>query len=324
MADEQPRFRRYGNCLHVKTSGVLNRVPNCYNYSSKHYWADDWSNAGIGDVPELSSLTMENVAFDGFITMKPSLTPSFSLANFILELGDLKELFSLWKKHSGLIQNIAGGYLNYQFGWKLFIQDCKTILDSLHNWRGTLLDYKSKQNIPMTRHYTVRFKDSNTRSSFKKSWANCRVVVQREQTATATMRFTYRVPMLDRSYSDLLGLLDMFGLNNIASVVWEAIPFSFVVDWFLRVGDYLSMYGGTDWLESVVTIEDFCVSIHTIDSTDSYAGYFTQEPILCWSKTTDTYERRRMLPRSDKLFGDVMSHRYGTKQILLSAALLLA
>jgi hypothetical protein len=324
IADETPNFKRYGNCLHIKCTGNLNRVPHCYNFGTYKAWSTDWSNTGIAVTAGVDSLTLEDVAFDGFVTMKPSLTPSFSLANFILELQDLKEMFHLWKRHSGFIQNVAGGYLNYQFGWKLFIQDMEHLISSMLHWKDRLLEYKSKQNRPMVRHYRTKLRDRGELVSHPKSWGTWKSVVNRKQTGVATMRFTYRVPKLDSAYSDLLGLLDIFGLNNLPSIIWEAIPFSFVADWFFRVGDYLALYGGTDWLESVVTIEDFCVSIHTVDEEDQYCGYSSEEPVLAWSKTTDTYERRRCLPRTDQTFGSVLSHRYGTKQILLSAALLLA
>jgi hypothetical protein len=35
-------------------------------------------------------------------------------------------------------------------------------------------------------------------------------------------------------------LADQLGLVNPASFIWEAIPFSFLVDWFANVGEFLS------------------------------------------------------------------------------------
>jgi hypothetical protein len=39
-----------------------------------------------------------------------------------------------------------------------------------------------------------------------------------------------------------LFLADQFGVVNPASVVWEAIPFSFAVDWFVNVGEFLNSW----------------------------------------------------------------------------------
>lgn len=39
-----------------------------------------------------------------------------------------------------------------------------------------------------------------------------------------------------------LYLANRLGLTNPASVVWELIPFSFVVDWFVNVSDFLNQF----------------------------------------------------------------------------------
>lgn len=40
-----------------------------------------------------------------------------------------------------------------------------------------------------------------------------------------------------------LSLARSLGLANPAAVAWEVVPYSFVVDWFLPVGSYLSAWG---------------------------------------------------------------------------------
>lgn len=41
--------------------------------------------------------------------------------------------------------------------------------------------------------------------------------------------------------------LDTLGLNLSPTVIWNAIPYSFVVDWFANVGDCLKQYD-SNWL----------------------------------------------------------------------------
>lgn len=38
-----------------------------------------------------------------------------------------------------------------------------------------------------------------------------------------------------------LGAISSWGLDNPAALAWEAMPYSFVIDWFIPVGDYLTM-----------------------------------------------------------------------------------
>jgi len=40
-------------------------------------------------------------------------------------------------------------------------------------------------------------------------------------------------------------LLSQLGLVNPASLAWELVPFSFVVDWFANVGDFLASFTDT-------------------------------------------------------------------------------
>lgn len=50
--------------------------------------------------------------------------------------------------------------------------------------------------------------------------------------------------------------LNQYGLVNPLSTAWELVPFSFVVDWFVKVGDYLSNL--TDWVG--ITFNDLSVT----------------------------------------------------------------
>lgn len=53
-----------------------------------------------------------------------------------------------------------------------------------------------------------------------------------------------------------LDLANRLGLINPASVAWEAVPFSFVVDWFLPVGDFLRSYtdfAGIELIDGSIT-----------------------------------------------------------------------
>lgn len=47
---------------------------------------------------------------------------------------------------------------------------------------------------------------------------------------------------------DLMSSLNRLGLTNPKGIVWELIPFSFVVDWFLPIGPWLSSLTSLDYL----------------------------------------------------------------------------
>lgn len=63
--------------------------------------------------------------------------------------------------------------------------------------------------------------------------------------------------------------LSSFGVTNPASLAWELLPFSFVVDWFLPVGDFLSSLDA----EFGMTFRRGIYSSQTdVDSTRTYVN----------------------------------------------------
>jgi hypothetical protein len=258
--------------------------------------------------------------------MKPSLEAGFSLANFLVELRDYPKMFNLWRSGNGVRKNLAGGYLNYQFGWKLFVRDCKELYEKIVNWEKMLSDYKSRQGKILTRHYKECIvNDTYDLETSGPETLDTKTSVKRKLYGYATMRYTYTVPGIDAEWARLKGFLDIFGLKLTPSVLWEALPYSFVVDWFLGVGEFLKSKE-PDLLESVVTVLDYCITFkETLEYQCSWV--YTDGPDNTWidlGGSTDTnYIRRRVLPAAND-FGITLAHRYGTKQICLSAALLLS
>jgi hypothetical protein len=274
-------------------------------------------------------LTFASAAAEAYLTMKPSLSSGFSLSNFIIELAELKILLKLWSKGRSIVEQFlsqsrtkqgAQGFLTWNFGVKLFIRDCITMYEKCTDMEKTLNAYKAKQGRSMTSHW--KYTEPDERREYNAASGRYVSQINRKREYHATMRYTYVVPRIDQEYAKLRGLGDVLGLKANLSVVWEAIPFSFVVDWFMGVGNYLQALE-TDYLDSVVTIQDFCVSIKTIDTRTDRFNYANQSAVPLYDSTETTYERRRMLPDVSN-FGIRESHRYGGQQMLLSTALLLA
>lgn len=71
--------------------------------------------------------------------------------------------------------------------------------------------------------------------------------------ATATFGRYKGVQVVRRSYAyeayEELGFYRQMGLGNPASILWERIPYSFVVDWFWPIGTYLELIGQVPFLK---------------------------------------------------------------------------
>jgi hypothetical protein len=259
---------------------------------------------------------------EAYLTMKPSLSSGFSLTNFLAELVEIKTMFRLFSRSKSLISNAASAHLNWEFGWKLFIQDLYEIVDKLLNWKVTLERYKSKQGLVLVRHFKKVLEDGSdvTTESSTLSYHTYTTKRRSKVVFHATMRYTYVCPQLDSMFAEVKAILDVFGLKLNGSIIWEAIPFSFVVDWFLGVGDYLASKE-TDHLESKVTILDYCCSLKEEYVDELHADKNASIPL--GSVTRKYYTRRRAVPNAND-FGVVLNDRFGSKQHLLATSLLLA
>lgn len=77
----------------------------------------------------------------------------------------------------------------------------------------------------------------------------------------AYMDFDYHVSKMVDINNSTLSLLQQFGLTPNASIIWNAVPFSFIVDWFFRVGDFLDRYASVDVISAEVNIHSWWESL---------------------------------------------------------------
>jgi len=127
-------------------------------------------------------------------------------------------------------------WLEFSFGWKPLIGDIYAAVDHLQN--------------PIK---AVRLRGSASASQIKKSeqgsqkdWYNQGWTMQ----SIVGKRYSKQGCTVTISNPNQY-LANQLGLTNPALIAWELIQFSFVVDWFANVGEFLSQ--GTDFLGVTVT-----------------------------------------------------------------------
>lgn len=334
ISDEQPRFKRYGGCLHRCTTRILGDTDYSYQKGSDKYVvvngtignSHGWFNTAA-DVTD-THFDWDSFNAEAYLGMKPTLSSSLSMSNFLAELTEIKTMFKLFSRAKTLTQNAAGAHLNYSFGWKPFISDLRELYERLTTFKAALAKYKSQQGQILTSHYQVKYPSSKHYWKHPGWWPLKSDENWTNHVATASMTYHYKIPMIDAMYADIKGLCDVLGLKLTPSVIWNGIPFSFVGDWFFNIGDVLSKYD-TDYLESVVTILDYCCSLKLNVERRVYVngpledGSRTYDLSEVGTETETYYRRKRCLPNASD-FGLRQSHRYGTKQVVLSVALCIA
>jgi hypothetical protein len=190
--------------------------------------------------------------------LRPDLR-TISVPNFLVELDDLKSLFQIWKKNLSIAKNVAGAHLNYKFGWKPTVGDLKDLILGVTELRSKLKAFEDsiggtvqdragvKLNLPTSATGTIIFPSGLHTVSYSATCqrkAVCYVAWQAQPLAV--------MGSLDKV---LRGLLDSLGFELNPRIIWDALPFTFVIDWFFGVGSFLDRFR-IDTLQLPVVLAD--------------------------------------------------------------------
>lgn len=105
---------------------------------------------------------------------------------------------------------VANLFLAFYYGWKLFVMDSLSVADTLRKFTSVKPYQKCSSNLT----YEVG-------------------------PATYTSYFHCYYTRFGRLTSDMDRLVSLFDAKLSLSNIWDFIPFSFVIDWFIQVGDLL-------------------------------------------------------------------------------------
>jgi hypothetical protein len=137
--------------------------------------------------------------------------------------------FHKWKKSStsgkaGLSADIiSDAWLEARYAWRPLMYDAQGIVKALNRSYGyTRRTFRGGASESVTE--TGDFSVFQGGLEYQVSWSSTSVKSARAGILTHTD----------------LGVGESLGLHNVASTVWEIVPFSFVVDWFVNMGGVLS------------------------------------------------------------------------------------
>lgn len=139
-----------------------------------------------------------------------------------------------WKRQYGRNATDAVGniWLEARYGWVPFMKDVQDAVNTLMDLSGKPEALATKVTAKASQFSTNTQKDVLVYASDDPYGIRvyCTVIRTSLEDYRATWRFKARSADLPAR----------FGLVNPLEVVWELVPFSFVADWFLPIGDYLA------------------------------------------------------------------------------------
>lgn len=115
------------------------------------------------------------------------------------------------------VEGAPRAWLEYKYGWMPLLLD-------IHGSAKTLAEHSFRRDLRV-------FKSRISRAS---TYQGTNPVVHGTLTHTAMAWVTVRTRFPNIVTANQLGLL------NPATIAWEVIPFSFVADWFVNIGDFLA------------------------------------------------------------------------------------
>lgn len=129
------------------------------------------------------------------------------------------------RNESRLTDFCADTWLEYQYGWKPLYKEIYGLAEAT---ASTLIE---RQRVLRTVTATVKY---SRHESLAKAAADTAAFIKSSSYKKYQIGVRYRIP------NGVISPAVAFGLNNPAAIAWELVPFSFVVDWFLPIGDLIN------------------------------------------------------------------------------------
>jgi len=191
------------------------------------------------------------------------------------------------KFYKRTVKRLNNAYLNASFGVIPTVSDAVRIHDTLSTMAVRLEALRREAGVRQQRHFMKVLNRTNG-SAYRSTWSvvntntpgwvhpvrsdlygggfrpNIRVTKmarwEKRPTYHATMRFSYTLPPLGDTMTRVLYYLDQLGVRFDPSIVWNAIPFSFVVDWVVDIGSWLQQFARNN-LSVDIIVHEFCHSV---------------------------------------------------------------
>ena len=184
----------------------------------------------------------------------------FSVLTFFAELKDIKSLPKLLRKWTKTTHDVSDKFLGISFGVLPFYSDLMSIMQRLNNLGSAIDEWNAAAQECNTRAYHVTVplgaglgdetapgvfvNDVNFVSSYSVAGGNpCPVIARTISVQHVKCKaHLYLIPRAIPQH--LIGELKrrIWGTNTFLSTAWELVPFSFVVDWFLKIGSIINEF----------------------------------------------------------------------------------
>lgn len=162
-----------------------------------------------------------------------------------LARGDIK--IPKWIKNvPDAVAHVSSAYLGYRYGVRPFLSDVRGVCRTSERLSQRLRVRDSSE--PMTLRSTHSLSETATSSGRRAPDYGYAHQVDYKNTVTVTTTRCEFCQVVSNPSVEAMGIARQFAntyhLDDIAGIAWELTPYSFIVDWFLPVGDMIASVAG--------------------------------------------------------------------------------
>lgn len=213
--------------------------------------------------------------YDRWVRCKPTMATRANMAVFFYELREIKRMFEIiprmhlrWRGKPveswfDFLRRGNSMHLNWNFGWKPFVRDILSCWEGLATFDKRLNKLLQGANEDLRRHARSHITIDDVPSVY---WNQTnhpgfkeRIETRGTLVLSSTFDFSYCLPPYSVESLRWRAYMDTIGLAATPANVWAIIPWSFVWDWFLRLGPKLERYS-MDWIQPWIYFCQCCTS----------------------------------------------------------------
>lgn len=226
---------------------------------------------GLDSFSVIGNSEIDQAKEDGLINMWPRIRAEVLSLNSLYELKDFKRLPDLLRRISSVfaqtpkwVRALAAGsrapireafrlgseaYLSNEFAIRPLLADITGVFDALMSFKKQLRKLQEEQGKRRTIYYsrplTTLFPELDENYllpvAFYYNGIRFYRKVERiwDPIFRCSMDYSFVIPAMSQEELEVKALLDSLGVNLNPQIIWNALPWSFVIDWFVGVNRWL-------------------------------------------------------------------------------------
>jgi hypothetical protein len=238
--------------------------------------------------PLLQTYSEAELAQDAYTQFCDQFPAAIDFGNFLLESKDMANIIP--KLENSPLKSLSGAHLQWAFGTSPTLGDLTTlsgIVGSIikrvawlkaHNGKRTKLRFR-RTGLQSTPAIPPRI-DLTVYTPYDREYDTIATLVSNDVEFTATCELHMNLQGLDGLEGLARAAFAALGMGNPAGIAYNAIPFSFVLDWVFKLGNFLDRHKLQPYIGEW-RIDDFSHSLKIVRKWE----------VLTWYTRLDTFER---------------------------------